>query len=135
MFLEMRSASLTRRTMAPQPLSTYLRMFRKRTCLSQDDVAFLLGSMCGSSVSRHEKGERVPLLPTLLAYAFILGAAVPDLYEGVFVEVQGVVRRRAKGLCRSLERKPDTTRNQRKIAVLRQLIGEGLESRLRSKET
>jgi transcriptional regulator with XRE-family HTH domain len=112
--------------MAPKPLSTYLRTFRKRTCLSQEDVAFLLGSMCGSSVSRHEKGKRIPLLSTLLGYAFILGADVPALYEGAFQDVQTVVRQRAMGLCRSLERKPQTSRRARKIAVLKQLLSEDL---------
>ena len=110
--------------MTPEPLRTYLRTFRKRTCLSQDDVAFLLGSMSGSSVSRHEKGTRIPLLATLLGYAFILGADVPAMYEGVFRDIQEVVRRRAKGLCRSLERQPETARRDRKLALLRQLISE-----------
>lgn len=118
--------------MTPQPLSTYLRMFRKRTCLSQDEVAFLLGSMCGSSVSRHEKGSRVPLLATLLAYAFILGADVPTLYEGAAQDVRAIVCRRAKGLCRSLERKKSTPRIERKLAVLRELLAHQLEGEVSS---
>lgn len=111
--------------MTHQPLRTYLRTFRRRTGLSQDEVAFLLGSMCGTSVSRHERGTRIPLLQTVLGYAFILGADVPALYEGAFRDVQFVVRKRARGLCRSIERQPHGTRRDRKIALLKKLMIEG----------
>ncbi|MEQ1854887.1 MAG: helix-turn-helix transcriptional regulator, partial [Longimicrobiales bacterium] len=110
--------------MTHKPLRTYLRTFRRRTCLSQDEVAFLLGSMCGTSVSRHERGTRIPLLETVLGYAFILGAEVPALYKGVSRDVQLVVRNRARGLCRNLERQPQGARRDRKIAVLKELLAE-----------
>lgn len=111
-----------------QPLRTYLRTFRRRSGLSQDEVAFLLGSMCGTSVSRHERGTRIPLLETVLGYAFIFGAEVPALYEGVFSDVQLVVRKRARGLCRSLERQPRGARRDRKIMLLKRLMSEDAET-------
>src|SRR5688572_31802419 len=96
------------------PLSTYLKMYRKRTGFTHDDVAFLLGGMRGTSISRHERSERLPILKTALMYEFIFDATVRELYQGVFREVQQRVRERARGLCASLERQPSTpTRDQK----------------------
>jgi len=106
------------------PLSTYIRMYRKRTGFTHDEIAFLCGAMCGSSIARHESGERLPVLKTALMYEFILKASVRDLYEGVFHDVCGAVRARAKGLCASLERKPKSPERDHKIAVLRALLDE-----------
>jgi len=114
--------------MNPEPLRTYLRTHRRRTCLSQDEVAFLLGSMCGTIVSRHEQGARLPMLETVLAYAFIFQTDVPGLYEGVFQEIQKKVRTRAKGLCRSLERRPKGSRRDHKIAHLKTLLNDEREN-------
>lgn len=106
------------------PLETYLRMYRKRTGLTHDEIAFLCGAMCGSSISRHESGERLPVLRKALMYEFILQATVRDLYEGVFHDARDAVRARAKGLCASLERKRKTPERDHKIAVLRALLDE-----------
>jgi len=106
------------------PLATYIRMYRKRTGFTHDEIAFLCGAMCGSSISRHESGERLPVLKTALMYEFILQASVRELYEGVFHDVCRVVRARAEALCASLERKPKSPDREHKIAVLRALLSE-----------
>jgi DNA-binding XRE family transcriptional regulator len=64
-------------------LKTYLRTYRRRTGLSQDEVAWLLGNTCGTSVSRHELGWRMPTLETALAYETILDAPVRELCAGL----------------------------------------------------
>ena len=106
------------------PLSTYIRMYRKRTGFTHDEIGFLCGSMCGSSIARHESGERLPVLKTALMYEFILNASVRELYEGVFHDVRAAVRARAKGLCASLERKPKSVERDHKIAILQTLLDE-----------
>src|SRR5260221_7564719 len=106
------------------PLTTYLKMYRKRTGLTHEEVGFLLGSMSGTSVSRHELAQRLPILKTALRYEAIFGAAVRDLYEGLFLETKEMVRQQAHGLCASLERRQKTPYVMRKIADLRTIIGE-----------
>lgn len=111
--------------MTYEPLNTYLRTFRKRTCLSQEEMAFLiLGTISGANVSRHETGDRVPLLHTVLGYAFILGVDVPALFEGLDRQVQADIRKRARALCRSLEKQPHSSRRARKITRLKELSRE-----------
>ena len=112
-----------RTSMSHVPLKTYLRTYRRRSGLSQEEMAFLLGAMSGTSVSRHETGRRLPILETALAYEFILEMPTRTLYEGLFAGRRSEVQKRARGLCRSLEKKRGTPRRNRKIALLKRLIG------------
>jgi transcriptional regulator with XRE-family HTH domain len=115
--------------MSHKPLTTYLRTYRKRTGFSQEEVAFLLGTMSGTAVSRHEKGARMPVLATALAYEVVLGVSIRKLYEGAFFDAQLRVQVRARGLCRSLERRPKTSIGDRKIAVLKHIFADGEDSK------
>ncbi len=81
-----------------EPLQNYLRTYRKRTALSQDDVAFLIGGEAGTSVSRHETGIRVPTLEVALAYQVVLGEPVGDLFAGMLHGVEATIRTRAEEL-------------------------------------
>lgn len=108
--------------MSHTPLTTYLRMYRRRTGLSQEDVSYLLGVVCGTNVSRHEVGGRIPVLETALAYEIIFRASVRDLYEGDFRRIESLIRRRAEGLSAFLARKPKTAQRDQKIRFLQRLI-------------
>ncbi|MEX1258128.1 MAG: helix-turn-helix transcriptional regulator [Gemmatimonadota bacterium] len=110
--------------MNPEPLRTYLRTNRKKSCLSQEEVAFLLGGFTGDTVGKHEKGDRLPALKTVLAYAHIFGTDVPDLYRGLSHEARKTVVKQAKALRRSLKRKPQDERIRRKLEHLEKLLGE-----------
>src|SRR3954470_17020249 len=105
-------------------LRSYLQMHRKRLGFTHDEIAFLCGAMCGSSVARHEKGVRLPMLRTALMYEFILGASVKELYEGVFHEARDAVQTRAKGLIASLQRRRQSADRDRKLAVLQMLLAD-----------
>jgi transcriptional regulator with XRE-family HTH domain len=108
--------------MAHTPLAIYLRSYRLRTGLSHEDVAFLLGSISGANVSKHELGRRLPALRNALAYELVLGVPMRVVYEELFFEVRGEICRRARGLCRSYERRRSTSKHQHRIRVLNQLI-------------
>ena len=101
------------------PLTTYLRMYRRRTGLVQDDVAYLLGVVTGATVSRHESADRIPLLETALAYEVILGVTASDLYEGELRRVEKGIRLRARGLRLMLERRSKSPEVIRRIAYVR----------------
>ena len=110
--------------MKHKPLTTYLRRHRLRSGLSHDDVAYLLGSIYGSNIGKHERAQRLPLLRNALAYELIFGTPVRDLYEGVYCDVRVEVRGRMKTLCASLERKPRSAHRQRKLEALRRLLAQ-----------
>jgi transcriptional regulator with XRE-family HTH domain len=69
--------------MRSRRLPNYLRTHRKQSGLSQEEVAFLLGSEDGSQISRYEKRHRLPPLETALACEAIFGIPVSELFAGV----------------------------------------------------
>jgi len=69
--------------MATHKLENYLRTYRRRSGLTQREVAFLLGWETGTQVSRYEKRRRLPPLATALACEAVFGVPVSELFAGV----------------------------------------------------
>src|SRR5712692_379483 len=85
-------------------LNNYLRSYRRRSGLSQSEVAFLLGSHDGGQVSRYEKGHRLPPLRTALAFTTILGVSLGTLFSGIQLSVDKEIIPRTAKLRAKLER-------------------------------
>ena len=95
-------------------LQNYLRMHRKRTGLSQDEVAFLLGCQTGANVSRYERFARQPNLETAFACEVIFGIPARELFAGVYQKVEETIHQRAQVLVEKLNAaKPDRTTCQK----------------------
>ena len=73
-------------------------LLNKRSALSQEEVAYLLGSQSGAKVCRYERFLREPGLQTALAYEAIFDRPVSELFPGLFERTQIEVRARAKKL-------------------------------------
>jgi transcriptional regulator with XRE-family HTH domain len=99
-------------------LQNYLRTYRKRSSLSQDEVAFLLGCQSGTKVSRYERSARKPSLETILAYAVVFGAPGRELFAGTFEKVEKKIAGRAQLLTRKLSRATPTPMATRKLQIL-----------------
>ena len=69
--------------MAVHKLENYLRMYRKRSGLTQREVALVLGCRNGVQVSRYEKRRRVPPLAMALACEVAFGVPVSELFAGM----------------------------------------------------
>lgn len=77
-------------------LPNYLRSNRKRLSLSQNEVAFLLGTRSGAKVSLYEGFDRVPSLETVLALEVIYQRSASELFGGLYQKVEQEVMARAK---------------------------------------
>lgn len=88
--------------MATQKLENYLRTFRKRSGLTQREVAFLLGCRNGTHVSHYEKRQRLPTLKTSLACELVFQAPVSELFPGLRVSVGKEVEKRKTELTAKL---------------------------------
>src|ERR1039458_8612125 len=88
----------------------YLRTYRKRSGLGQQDVAFLLGHKSRANVCRFEQGHRLPSLRTALALALILDVSVTALFGGMHCEVQKEIDGRIATLRSALEDKHNSGR-------------------------
>jgi transcriptional regulator with XRE-family HTH domain len=116
--------------MNPEPLSNYLRMHRRRTPLSQDDIAFLLGSFDGARVSRHESAQRLPPVEVALAYEFIFGVPAREIYKGLNQKIENAVLRRAKILLESTQHRLNDQDHEKKFQTLKHLI-ESIEEKIK----
>jgi transcriptional regulator with XRE-family HTH domain len=100
-------------------LENYLRTYRKRSGLSQDEVAFLLGCQNGTKVSRYERCSRKPSLETVLAYVIVFGAPGRELFAGTFEKVENKLSKRAQLLTRKLNRATPDRMATRKLQILK----------------
>lgn len=89
-------------------LSNYLLSNRKRLGLSQDEVAFLLGTWSGTKTNRHERFVREPNLAAALAYQVIFQKPINALFGGLYEKIEKLVAERAKVLSHRIQyRKPN----------------------------
>jgi transcriptional regulator with XRE-family HTH domain len=109
----------------PTPkLPNYIRRYRKRACLTQEEVAFILGSKSSASVSRHERFKQTPDLPTLLAYEMLFRTPVRNLFSSTHEEIAQKLRHRIQLLIRKLTRAGQGRRISKKIETLAAYLGE-----------
>ncbi|MCW5976483.1 MAG: helix-turn-helix transcriptional regulator [Bryobacteraceae bacterium] len=99
-------------------LLNYLRMYRKRSGLTQDEVGYLLGCANGSKVSRYEQRKRTPTLETALAYEAIFRVPVRDLFAGVFAAIERKTLKRIGRLGGKLSARVETPIIRAKLETL-----------------
>lgn len=102
-------------------LPNYLLTYRKRSGLSQREVAFLLGCQYGTKVSRYERHVRLPNLETALAFEVIYQTTSKKLFEGIYREIEHQTHERAKLLADRLSKNPSTPAARYKLASLEKI--------------
>lgn len=76
----------------------FLWQARKRSGLSQKAVAFLLGHKFTDDLSRYERGQRIPTLPTALKLEIIYHAPIRLLFYTAFQNSLWQIRERNERL-------------------------------------
>ena len=110
-------------------LDNYLRAHRKRSALTQDEVAFLLGSKSGTKVSRYEQFRRLPTLQTALALEILFEAPARELFAGLYRRIERATTSRAEELILKLHSdRPDRV-TERKLVSLRSVCLPGRRMR------
>ena len=108
--------------MTSSKLPNYLRVYRKRLGLSQNEVAFLLGWRNASQPSRYEHFSRMPNLRTVLALSVILRVSVRELFLGEYQKVENEVCRQAQRLVARLTTENPDQPTARKLALLKVIL-------------
>ena len=104
--------------MRHRKLTHYLKTYRKRAGLTQDEVAYLLGYKSGAKISRLERMKRKPTLVDLLGYEVLFRAPVRDLVAGLFEEVERSTVRRIGVLARKIHRRKPGALTEQKLDAL-----------------
>lgn len=108
--------------MALSQLPNYLRSNRKRLALSQDEVAFLLGTRSGAKVCRDERFIREPSLKTALAYEVIFQKPTRELFGGLYQEIEQEVAARAKTLANRIDRDNPNRQITQKLKAIADIV-------------
>jgi transcriptional regulator with XRE-family HTH domain len=109
--------------MPADPLDNYLKMFRRRSGLTQHEVARLLGCRSGSKVGRYELSRRKPTFETMLGYEVVFRVTLAHLFAGDYRHFLTRARKRARAIKRELVgTEPMTPLTKRKIEFLNELI-------------
>jgi transcriptional regulator with XRE-family HTH domain len=101
--------------------TNYLRSLRKRSGLTQDELAVLLGLASQATVSRYEITGILPIAEVLIRTEIVFGKPLRELFPKAFREAEDAVMRRAKILAKDMERKSALS-NEDKAKVLAELI-------------
>lgn len=107
-------------SMASQHLTT-IRAHRKQHSLSQGDLAYLLGSVCGSKICRYEMAQRVPSLETSIALAVVFKVPLQELFPDLHEQVTEDIIRRAHRLLKEMD--VSGTFDVPKRSILESIVG------------
>jgi len=91
--------------MTSSKLDNYVRMYRKRSGLSQAEIAYLIGCKSRAQISQYERRNSMPPLRTALALQATLNVPISDLYAGKYDSITRQVHRRAQHLTAELRTK------------------------------
>lgn len=84
---------------------SYLRTHRKKSGLTQRELAAILGCLTEGQVSRHERGLNTPSLPVAIGYEILFGAPVTHIFPGIRATVAQTIEARLDDMEQALQTK------------------------------
>lgn len=103
-------------------LPNYLKTYRRKAGLTQDDMAYLLGCNSGAKVSRYEHFKARPSLTTALAYQTIFRIPAKELFPGIYQKVENEISERVRLLSGKLSDMRPTAGRVRRLDSIKQII-------------
>ena len=74
--------------MTSRPASCYLRTHRKKSGLSQSELASILGLVTELQISRHERSLTLPQFLTAISYEIVFQVPISELFPGLYETVR-----------------------------------------------
>ena len=100
----------------------YLRSYRKRSPLTQSDVAYLMGLQDYGTISRCEKGQRRPSVELLLVYHHLFNAPIESFFEHQSEEMLLDLKKRMESLIYDLKKRDGIPKNAFRLRFLEQTL-------------
>lgn len=104
-------------------LRNYLRVYRRRWHLTQEELAFLIGYEAESIISRLERDERAVTLAVAWACQTIFGVEPNELFPAIYTDVEERVAHRMHELREKLLRSAPSQKTLAKLELLQEAIG------------
>lgn len=95
---------------------SYLRTHRKKSGLTQRELAAILGCLTEGQISRHERGLSVPSLPVAIAYEILFGAPASQIFSGIRATVTRAIEAKLCDMEEALQVKSAKGRDANAIA-------------------
>lgn len=95
---------------------SYLRTHRKKSGISQRELASIVGYEHRSSVARHERAESAPPFLMALAYEAVFQVPVSELFPGFYQTVEHMAETRLAELESALQEKSARDRDAKATA-------------------
>ena len=89
--LKLKSIKRTLQAMTQNSVGTYLRFLRRKSGLSQRQLARILGSVTANQISRHERSAAPPNLLTAFGYQVVFQEPVSDIFPGLYHAVETAI--------------------------------------------
>jgi transcriptional regulator with XRE-family HTH domain len=102
--------------MARKTPHSYLRTHRRKSGLTQRELATILGHIAEGQVSRHELGDNIPTLAVALGYEIIFGVPVAQIFPGVHAAVARAIEARLDDMEKAFQQKSAKGRDANTIA-------------------
>lgn len=100
----------------------YLKVYRKRSGLIQEDIAFILDLPDYSNISRYEKGQRTPSIELLLTYHHLFDVPIESLFEQESEIIKLKLIQRLIQLVPELKKDQITLKSTQRIRFLEETI-------------
>jgi transcriptional regulator with XRE-family HTH domain len=97
-------------------MASYLRSHRLKSGMSQRELAYLVGILSHQQVSQHERSTAVPSLIAAVAYQFVFGTPITELFPGLVESVKLNVDERLYRMQKELQDTTAKGREAQKIA-------------------
>ena len=104
------------------PSSNYLRMYRKKSPLTQSDMGFLVDIKHISNISRYEKGQRKPSIEILITYHLLFNCPIESFFTQESEQVRQKLIPRLKELIQEIKKQQITLKDTPKINFLEEVI-------------
>lgn len=102
--------------------SNFLRLYRKRSSLTQADIAYLMGMPGYSNISRCENGQRAASIELLLVYHHLFEASIETFYRQHSETTAKKILPRLIQLTEGLKGEKKTPKNLSRIRFLERVI-------------
>jgi transcriptional regulator with XRE-family HTH domain len=103
------------------PPINFLRIYRKRSPLTQADIAFLMKLSDYSNISRYEKGQRSPSMEFLLVYHILFATSIESFFEPQSEIIRSGLLERIEALIIDLKNQSDPN-NETRIEFLEKVL-------------
>ena len=101
----------------------FLRLVRKRTQLTQVDIAAILRISDYANVSRWEQGQKTPNVEVLLVYHLLFNVPVESLFERQKEQLKPIILPRIRERISELRALPPDPKVEGRIRYLESVLG------------